>query len=129
MTEYVVLLPGNEQPWLDATDEERAAVYGKHTQFSRALAERGHKITGGAELAPSSQAKVVRADGSVTDGPYAESVEQLTGFYVVDTDDLDDLLQICALIAGSAGVEVRECLRGDPSDGAASTDDAAAATR
>ena len=42
------------------------------------------------------------ADGViVTDGPYAETVEQLTGFYVVDTDDLDDLLQVVGILAGA----------------------------
>ena len=45
---------------------------------------------------------------TVTDGPYAETVEQLTGFYVVDTDDLDDLLQVAGVLAGAGGVvEVR----------------------
>ena len=56
-------------------------------------------------------ARTVRRDGAgttVTDGPYAESVEQLGGFYLVETDDLDDLLEICGLLAGpDGGVEVR----------------------
>ena len=119
MTTYVVLLPGDEATWESATGEHRSAIYAKHGEFARLLAERGHKVTGGAELTHSRAAKVVRADGTVTDGPYAETVEQLTGFYVVESDDLDDLLQVCRILSGSDGpVEVRAAVGG--ADGPAS---------
>ncbi len=111
MTEYVVLLPGDESAWASATEQQKAEMYAKHGEFARLLGERGHKITGGNELTHSSEARVVRngADGIVvTDGPYAETVEQLTGFYVVDTDDLDDLLECCGILAALGdGIEVR----------------------
>jgi hypothetical protein len=111
MTQYVVLLPGDESAWANATEEQRSETYAKHGEFARLLGERGHKITGGSELTHSREAKLVRngADGVVvTDGPYAETVEQLTGFYVVDTDDLDDLLQVVGVLAGVEGaIEVR----------------------
>jgi hypothetical protein len=114
---YVVLLPGDESGWAAATPEERTAVYAKHEEFSKKLAAGGHTVTGGAELTHSREAQVVRVvDGTVTvtDGPYAETVEQLTGYYEVETDNLDDLLQVVAILAGDAhdragmgGVEVR----------------------
>ena len=111
MTTYAVLLPGDEAHWEAASEEERAAAYARHGEFARLLEERGHRITGGAELTHSRTARTVRNDGTgttVTDGPYAESVEQLGGFYLVETDDLDDLLEICGLLAGpDGGVEVR----------------------
>ena len=113
MTTYVVLLPGDETAWENASPEEQAAVFAKHEEFSQALAERGHTVTGGEELTHSrTTRKVARNhDGSllVTDGPYAETVEQLSGFYVVESDDVDDLIQVCAILAepGSAPVEVR----------------------
>ena len=114
MTTYVVLLPGNEDTWESASEEHRAAMYAKHGEFAAKLAERGHKVTGGAELAHSRGALVVRNgdDGvAVTEGPYAETVEQLTGFYLVESDDLDDLLQVAAMLAGpEGGVEVRTCV-------------------
>ena len=118
MTTYVVLLPGDEAVWEAANEEERAAVFARHEEFSRLLAERGHTVTGGAELTHSRGAKVVRArpEGGtvVADGPYAEAVEQLSGFYVVDSDDLDDLLEICGILADTDGaVEVRAAV--DPS--------------
>ena len=114
MTEYAILLPGNEAQWENATPEHRAAMYAKHGEFAAKLAERGHKVTGGAELGHSREAVVVRnGDGgvAVTEGPYAETVEQLTGFYLVESDDLDDLLQVAARLAGpEGGVEVRACV-------------------
>jgi hypothetical protein len=112
MTEYVVLLPGNEDAWAAASPEQQAAVYAQHSEFARLLEERGHRVTGGSELTHSRTARVVRRtpDGghAVTDGPYAEAAEQLTGFYVVESDDVDDLLEICAVLASvEEGVEVR----------------------
>lgn len=111
MTEYVILLPGNEAKWESASDADRQAMYAKHGEFAALLEQRGHKINGGNELQNSRTAKTVRMSGDgvqITDGPYAESVEQVTGYYVVDTDDLDDLLQVCGVLAGAEGaVEVR----------------------
>ena len=116
MTTYVVLLPGDEAAWESASEEDRSAMYARHGEFARLLAERGHKITGGAELTHSREAKLVRRTDSgisVTDGPYAETVEQLTGFYVIDTDDLDDLLEVCGHLAeGDGPVEVRAAVGG-----------------
>lgn len=115
--DYAVLLPGDEDAWAAKSDEERAAVFARHDEFSRALAERGHRVTGGAELAHSRHARTVRVDTdgthTVTEGPYAEAVEQLSGFYLVESDDLDDLLVVCRILADvEGGVEVRECLPG-----------------
>lgn len=116
MTEYIVLIPDNESDWAAADEAERQRVYGKHREFAEALAQRGHKVTAGAELAPSAEARTVRRrDGelSVTEGPYAESVEQLSGFYLIESDDLDDLLQCVGILAeGEGGLEVRECRGG-----------------
>lgn len=113
MTEYAVLLSGDEAPWENASEEERRAVYARHDEFTRLLGERGHTITGGAQLAHSSGAKLVRGtldQATITDGPFTESVEQLGGFYLVQTDNLDDLLQICGILVDEDAIEVRECL-------------------
>jgi hypothetical protein len=112
MTTYAILLPGDEDHWASVGPEQRARVYGEHDRFSTALAERGHKVVGGAELAHSKDARVVRQqpDGSmlVSEGPFAETVEQLTGFYLVESDDLDDLLDVCGILAATGDtVEVR----------------------
>jgi hypothetical protein len=131
MTQYVILLPGNEAVWQEATEEQREQMYARHRRFMDLLGERGHTITGGAELTRSSQARVVRGDldaVTVSEGPYAETVEQLTGFYSVESSDLDDLLQVCGLLAGSGAVEVRAAVD-PPSDGADGASDAASDPR
>jgi hypothetical protein len=112
MTQYIVLLPGDEAEWEAAPEEHRQATYAQHHEFAKLLEERGHRVTGGAELAHSRETKLLRtsADGTqtVTDGPFAETVEQLTGFYLVETDDLDDLVQVVGMLAGpEGGVEIR----------------------
>lgn len=116
MTMYAILLPGNEDTWAAASEDHRRATHARHEEFSKLLAERGHLIVGGAQLTHSREAKVVggRLDEvTVTDGPYAETVEQLTGFYLVETDDLDGLLQVCGVLAGDGqGLEVRACVAG-----------------
>lgn len=111
MAEYAILLPGDEDAWERSSPERREAVYGVHREFLRLLAERGHVVTGGAELAHSRRSWVVRRGGAgagVTEGPYTKSAEQLTGFYLVRTDDLEDLLQLAGMLAdGDGPVEVR----------------------
>ncbi len=114
MTEYIVLLPGNEAAWAAASEEQRQSTYQQHQDFAKLLEERGHRVTGGSELTDSREAKVLRtaSDGTqtVTDGPYSESVEQLTGFYLIESDDLDDLLDVCRVLGKGEGViEVRAC--------------------
>lgn len=118
---YVILLPGDEAAWEEATQEHRDAVYARHDEFGKQLRARGHNVVGGAELTHSRETKLVRADADgkvfVSDGPFAEIAEQLTGYYEVETDDLDDLLQVVGLVAGPdhdragmGGVEVRRVM-------------------
>jgi hypothetical protein len=113
MTEYVVLLIGdNERWWSGTTEEERSAAMAAHDTFGARLAERGHTITGGAELHRASQARTIAPHSTtVTDGPWAESVEQVGGYYVVESADLDDLMDCCAILAATGdAVEVRACV-------------------
>jgi hypothetical protein len=111
MAKYVVLIPGNEDTWDATPQEQKERVYHAHQEFAKLLAERGHSFVEGAELVRSDQARIVTGsldEVSVTDGPYAETAEQLTGFYVIDTDDLDDLLKCVGRICSAEGrIEVR----------------------
>ncbi len=50
---------------------------------------------------------------TVTDGPFAETAEQLGGFYVVDTDDLDDLANVVGQISFGEPVEIRPAMASD----------------
>jgi hypothetical protein len=112
MSRYIVLIPDNETTWEASSEEAKQQMYALHARFAQLLEERGHKMTGGAELAHSRTAKTLRraADGSttVTDGPYAEAAEQLSGFYLVETDDPEGLLEVCKVLAeGESMIEVR----------------------
>ena len=106
---YVALIYGDESRWDAMSDEERAAVYERYGAFERALAGKGAQ---GAELASSQTATTVRVRNgatSVTDGPFAETKEQLGGLYVLDCDSLDEAVALAAQIPGAAtgAVEVR----------------------
>lgn len=108
---WVVLLHGDEKAWETADEATRTAAYADHDAFTTACAEHGHTIVGGHELASSSRAVVVRngTDGPVvTDGPYAETVEQMGGYYVVETDDVQDLARLVVTVLGPGEVaEIR----------------------
>jgi hypothetical protein len=111
MPKYVVLIPEDEAAWEATPQAEKELVYNAHSEFAKLLAERGHTFVEGAELVRSAEARIVSGsvdDVTVTDGPYAEAAEQLSGFYVIDTDDLDDLLRCIGRLTSNEGrVEVR----------------------
>ena len=111
-TTYALLLLGDESYW--ESDEGRTDGMARHHTFAALLAERGHTITGGAQLTPTRQARTLRGgDGqlggaTLTDGPFAESAEQMTGFYLVTTDDVEGMLECCSVLSGPGhDVEVR----------------------
>lgn len=120
MAEYLILFPGDESAWEQVSMEQRKAVYAEYTRFVELLAERGHTLLGGAELTHSREALVVRGnldDVRVTQGPFTETVEQLAGYFHVRTDDLDDLLGLCGLLAGEHGLEVRRAVEDSDPEG------------
>jgi hypothetical protein len=113
MTEYVVLIVGDEDRWwTSTTEEERRHAYAEHGRFSEQLVARGHRITGGAELHRRTTARTVPAGGGTpTDGPFTETAEQVGGFYLVESEDVDDLLDCCQILAALGdAVEVRPCV-------------------
>jgi hypothetical protein len=110
MSEFMVMIVGDaDRWWTSMSVKERKDGYAEYARFGEELARRGHKVTGGAELHKSSEAKTLRPGSSVaTDGPFTETAEQVGGFYLVETDDLDDLLDCCTIIAALGdGIEVR----------------------
>ena len=113
MDEYVVLIVGDtDRWWTTMTADDRAAGYARYSEFERALAERGHEVTGGAELAPSAGGRRLAGTGEVTDGPFAEVTEQVGGFYQIRTADPDDLLDCCRiLLTAGDGIELRRVIQ------------------
>jgi hypothetical protein len=109
---YMLLIYGDEQV-LDA--EEREKCYGESAGLARDLNASG-KYLGASPLHLTSTATSVRVrDGKrlVTDGPFAETREQLGGYYLVEAKDLDEARAIAARIPGArhGSIEVRPVMQ------------------
>ena len=110
MTEYMVVIVGDANRWWSTMSfQERKDGYAEYTRFGEELTRRGHRITGGAELHSTREARRVLPGGQdVTDGPFTETAEQVGGFYLVETEDVDDLTECCRIIAALGDtVEIR----------------------
>jgi hypothetical protein len=109
--QYMLLIYGDEQGWGSMSDEERNAVYGDYLAFTTAIRESGAFVDG-APLQPTSTATCVQVRSGeqlVTDGPFAETKEQLGGFYLVEAENVDAAIELAARIPGAryGTIEVR----------------------
>jgi hypothetical protein len=94
--------------WNDATDDERETMRKQLSAFASAVQVRGNLVAGEALQRPERARTLRPGDGrSVTQGPYAETVEQLGGFYLVDLPDLESAVDTARLLPHSWTVEVR----------------------
>lgn len=92
---YMLLIYQVDKAWADATEVERQAEYARHEEYGKFLASRDAMVDG-AELALSHNATTLRRQNGevlLTDGPYAETAEQLGGYYLVEAADLDEALE------------------------------------
>jgi hypothetical protein len=108
---YMLLIHDEEQAWGKMSQEEQQRIYGEYGQFTQQLKADGHHLAS-SQLQPTSMATSVRVrDGKrlVTDGPFAETREQLGGYYLVEARDLDEAIGIAARIpsARMGTIEVR----------------------
>jgi hypothetical protein len=113
---YLLLLYGDEQAEQSLTAEERRAIVDQHIALGGRLREAGAVVAGEA-LSDSSEAKVLRRDGErslVTDGPFAETKEQLGGFYLLECADIDEALAWAEQVPQSPGLvaEIRPVVQG-----------------
>jgi hypothetical protein len=103
MSRYLVLLPAPEAQWADLPASEHLKGMASHGQFHEDLTTGGHRVIAVSPLEPSAQATSMRPDGSggvlVTDGPFTESVEQVVGFYLVESEDEAGLRAACERFA------------------------------
>lgn len=109
--QYMLLIYLDENSLSEA---ERAQCYAESAGYARELHTSGKRVLA-APLHPTVTATSVRSHGGkrvVTDGPFAETREQLGGFYLVDAEDLDEAIEIAGKIpAGRWGtVEIRPVL-------------------
>jgi hypothetical protein len=108
---YVLALIGEEGGMEDASPEEMKAVMDRWEEFTKRTVDNGAFIAGEA-LQPSETASTVRIkegqEPIVSDGPFAESKEQLGGFYLLECKDLNEALDYAKRIPFEDGtVEVR----------------------
>jgi hypothetical protein len=108
---FALLIYGDEKAWENASQAEQAQMYAGHEAFGKWLAESGWD-RGGEELHSTQRARTVRTkegESVVADGPFAETKEQLAGFYLVDARDLNEAIQLAAKIppARVGSIEVR----------------------
>ena len=96
--------------WAALTDEERADVFAAFERYDAAVAERG-TVLGGEGLAHPKEARTLGpgpADSRpVTEGPYAETAEQIGGFYLVDLPDLESAIETARVLPAAFSIEVR----------------------
>jgi hypothetical protein len=99
MSRYLVLLPAPEAEWAQLPESEHEKGMQSHARFHEDLAAGGHELIAVSPLEPSAQATSMRPDGNggalITEGPFTESVEQIVGFYLVESDDEADLRAAC----------------------------------
>ena len=98
--QYLLLIYDNEKIWADMPKEESQKLFGEYMQFTQDIKKSGHFVAGDA-LQPVSTATTVRirnGKSQVTDGPFAETKEQLGGYYLVEAKDLDEARKIAEKI-------------------------------
>jgi hypothetical protein len=108
---YALMICTDESALTAVSPEEGAAVAGEYEAFAEEMGRRG-VLQGGERLRPTTDATTVRVrDGEVltSDGPFAETKEQIGGYYIVDCKDLDEAIEVAGKIPGArfGSIEVR----------------------
>lgn len=110
--QYLLLIYHVESEWEGLTEDEHQRLYGQYRGLREELIKSGNWI-GGNQLQPISTASTVRLKDKkplITDGPFAETKEQLAGYFLIEAKDLDEALKIASRIPSAAlggSIEVR----------------------
>ena len=115
--QYLLLIYGNEAHFNQMTQAEQDKVLHEYMDYTKGIAASGH-YRGGNELDVIAKATTVRVRDnkrSVTDGPFAETKEQLGGYYLVEAKDLDEAIGLAARIPSArwGSIEVRPIIPHD----------------
>ena len=108
---YMLLIYSDQARDANASPAEQAEMYQAYDAFTKELEARGAMKSGEA-LQPTTSATTVRVRNgktATTDGPFAETKEQLGGFYLVDVKNLDEAIEAAAMIPGAkqGSIEIR----------------------
>ncbi len=109
--QYMLLIYGDEKIWSEMSESEIKRTMQAYVEFSRELAASG-ALRGGSELQSVASATTVRVRNGkplICDGPFAETKEQLGGYYLIDVPDLDAAIHWAAKIPSAAhgSIEIR----------------------
>jgi hypothetical protein len=108
---YALLICTEEAQFATMTPEQGSSMLDEYAEFGEKMGARG-VLQGGERLRPTTDATTVRVrDGEVltSDGPFAETKEQVGGFFLVDCKDLDEAIEVASQIPGAriGSIEVR----------------------
>src|SRR5919108_4139673 len=109
--QYLLLIFDDERVWGEMSEEERGKLYAQYGTFTNELRESGALVSAD-QLQPSTTATLVQVrDGETltTDGPFAETKEQLGGYYLIEAESLDEAIEWAARIPGARDgkIEIR----------------------
>ena len=109
--QYLLMIYNNEAGMLAAPQDKATQMSAAYAAYTEAMGKAGVAV-GGNRLRPTSEATTVRVKGGKTevlDGPYADTKEQLGGYYLIDVPDLDAALSWAARCPSAANgtIEVR----------------------
>jgi hypothetical protein len=109
--QYLLLIYRNEAEMMAMSDAAKTAMTAEYGVFTQGIIQSGH-YKGGERLHPVAAATTVRVRNGktlTTDGPFAETREQLGGYYMIEAKDLDEASAIAARIPGARDgtIEVR----------------------
>lgn len=112
---YLALIYGSSDRWQSMSSEEQESMRDQYRTFADEAGRRG-ALVGGFELEAASTATTLRSGDNgpiVTDGPFAETKEQLGGYFLLECDSLDDAIELAGTIPAATqggAVEVRPVL-------------------
>jgi hypothetical protein len=108
---YLCLIYDEEKKWTAMSKGETDAIRGEYFAFTEDIKKSGHYV-GGEALKPVNTATTIRMRNgklSTTDGPFAETKEQLGGYYLIEAKDLNDAIQVASRIPSvrTGSIEIR----------------------
>jgi hypothetical protein len=108
---YLCLIYDEEKKLAEMPQSEGEAFMGEYFAFTEGIRESGHYVAGEAleSVSTATTVRVRNGKVSTTDGPFAETKEQLGGFYLIEARDLNDAIQVAARIPSAkiGSIEVR----------------------
>ena len=110
--QYLLMIYYDEEQWAQMPDAQREKIMQASNEFRQGIVTSGH-FRGGAKLQPTAMATTVRQQHGkrvITDGPFAETKEQLGGFLLIECNDLDEAISMAArfpMVRLGGAIEVR----------------------